>query len=72
MFGEADNVVSIKKCENIFSASKTLTVRTYPGAHHGFDLRMVNPPREFRFGMVGYDAPAAKAAWTELEKFLKR
>ncbi len=72
LFGEADNVVPIEFCDKIFSASKTLTLRKYPGVHHGFDNPKNDPPRQYRFGTLGYSEPAKKAAWAELEKFLKR
>lgn len=72
LFGEADDVVSIEICERIFSASKTLTLRKYLGANHGFDNPKFDPPRQYRFGTLGYNEPATKAAWAELEKFLKR
>ncbi len=71
-FGEADNVVPIAMCKSIFSTSKILTLRMYPGVHHGFDNPKNDPPREYRFGTLGYSEPATKAAWAELKNFLKR
>jgi dienelactone hydrolase len=72
LFGEADNVAPIGLCKEIFSASKKLVLKSYPGAHHVFDNPKFDPPREYRFGTIGYSASAAKAAWTELKNFLKR
>jgi dienelactone hydrolase len=59
-------------CEDIFSKSKSLTLRTYPDAHHAFDVPAFDPPREYRFGTLGYNKQAAEAAWVELIGFLKR
>jgi dienelactone hydrolase len=72
LFGEADNIVSIRACKNIFAASDLLTLRTYPGAHHGFGNPRFNPPVRSRSGTLAYNEAAAKAAWAELEKFLVR
>jgi dienelactone hydrolase len=44
----------------------------YPGAYHAFDNPALDPPREYRFGTLGYNKPASEAAWAELAKFLKR
>ena len=63
LHGEADNVVSLKACEDIISKSETLVLRTYPDAHHAFDSPALDPPREYRFGTLGYNRQAAAAAW---------
>ena len=72
LFGEADDIVSIKDCEKIFAASSLLTLRTYPGAHHAFGNPKYDPPVHYGFGTLAYHEAAAKAAWAELKKFLVR
>jgi dienelactone hydrolase len=70
--GEADDVVNIADCKAIISKSKVLTLHTYANAHHSFDVPAASPPRQYRFGTLGYDKSAADAAWRELVKFLRK
>ncbi len=72
LFGTADNVVSLDRCQPIFAASPGVTLKTYAGAYHGFDNANFDPPMEYRFGTLGYDAAAATAAHRQMEQFLRR
>jgi dienelactone hydrolase len=47
-------------------------VRLYPEARHGFDAEGLPPERRYAFGVIGYHAESARAAWTEIEHFLRR
>ncbi len=72
LFGEADNVVWFRLCRKNFSASKNLTLRTYPEVHHAFDFLKYNRPKKYGFGTLAYNEAATKTAWMEPVKFLKR
>ncbi len=75
LFGENDNVVSLDKCEQLFSqlpSPGTVDLHTYPNAFHAFDFEGLPDKTEYRFGTIGYNAAAAKAAWHELQSFIKR
>lgn len=72
LFGEADDVVSLAKCKEFLGGSTTVTLRTYPGAHHAFNNKNFDPPRKYRFGTLGYNEQGAAAAWKELQAFLAR
>ena len=49
LFGEADNVVWFRLCRKTFSASKKLTLRTYLGVHHAFDIPKYKRPKKYGF-----------------------
>ena len=44
----------------------------YPDAHHGFDSLELPSEKQYRFGTLGYNEKAAKAAWEVVEGFLRR
>jgi dienelactone hydrolase len=72
LFGEADNVVWFRLCRKTFSASKDLTLRTYPRVHHAFDFLKYRRPKKYGIGTLAYNKPATKAAWREVVTFLQR
>ena len=75
LFGEDDTAVSLKQCKKVFaklSNPDAVELHTYPNAYHGFDASNLPEKTESRFGTLGYNAEAAKAAWTEVERFLRR
>jgi len=70
-----DNIAPFNKCETLFNALPNrakLTVRVYEGAHHAFDNPAFQPEVQSAFGTKGYNETAAKSAWIEATKFLKR
>ena len=74
LFGENDNVVSLGKCKQLFSQLPnpgTVELHTYPDAFHAFDFEGLPNKTEYRFGTVGYNKVAAKAAWHELQRVVK-
>jgi dienelactone hydrolase len=74
LFGENDDVVSLDKCQQLFSKltkPATADLRTYPDAFHAFDFRGLPAKKEYRFGTIGYNEAAAKAAWNEPRSFIK-
>jgi len=75
LFGENDDVVSLDKCRRIFSElhdSETIALHTYPDSLHAFDFAGLPAKTKYRSGTVGYNETAAKAAWNELRRFIKR
>ena len=75
LFGENDDVVSLDKCEQLFSElpdPDTVKLHTYPNAFHAFDFKGLPDKTEYRFGTIGYNEVAAKAAWNEVQRFVKR
>ena len=71
-----DNVVPFNQCEGLFGTLPNrdkLTIKVYKDAHHAFD----NPAfQQDTQSLVGgtkkYNEAAAKSAWIEMTKFLKR
>jgi len=75
LHGKMDNVATATSCEYIFSRlgkPERLTSRLYDGAHHCFDFSELPAELEYEFGTLGYNEKAAKAAWGEVESFLKK
>ncbi len=77
--GESDDVTPLGDLRNALrkSESPLVEVKTYPGAHHGFDIASIPEPRTVRLfpvlgptGTFGYDAAAAREAWAVLAAFL--
>jgi len=70
-----DNIAPFNQCEALFNALPNrakLSVRVYEGAHHVFDNPAFQPEVQSAFGTKGYNEAAAKSAWIEATKFLKR
>ena len=75
LFGAKDNIVSSGLCESLIAqvpARDSVKFLEYPDAHHVFDNSDLPAERQGRFGTVGYNEKAAKAAWEEVERFLRR
>ena len=75
LHGSIDSVATYTSCEYIFSRlckPDRLTLKLYNDAHHCFDIPELPGEMEYEFGTLGYNEKAAKAAWIEVEKFLKR
>ena len=75
LHGKIDGVAELSYCKMIFSdfpKKSVFIVKAYDNAHHGFDNSFL--PKEFKtaYGMQGYNEKAAKDAWNEILKFLKR
>ena len=73
--GSLDNMCPFNQCEALFSALPNrdkLTVRVYEDAHHAFDNPAFQPEVQSTFGTKAYNETAAKSAWIEVTKFLKR
>ena len=73
--GSLDNIAPFSQCEALFSTlpkRDKLTIRVYEGAHHGFDNPALPAEKQSGFGTTGYNETAAKSAWIEVSKFLKR
>ena len=75
LFGSKDNVVSSSLCKSLLSqipARDHVKFLLYPDAHHGFDSLELPSEKQYRFGTLGYNEKAAKAAWEVVEGFLRR
>jgi len=75
LVGATDNVAPLGICEGIFGGlpkRDKLTVRVYKDAHHAFDNFTLPAEMQYAFGTLGYNEAAAKAAWKEAIKFLRR
>lgn len=73
--GAKDNVVSPSLCESLISqvpARGRVKMLLYPNAHHGFDSSELPAEMQHRFGTLGYNEKAAKAAWKVVIRFLRR
>ena len=73
--GSKDNVVSSSHCKSLLSqkpARDHVKFLLYPDAHHGFDSLELPSEMQYRFGTLGYNEKAAKAAWEVVEGFLRR
>ena len=75
MVGAIDNVAPLSVCERIFGdlpKRDKLTVRVYDNAHHSFGNSTLPAEMRYRFGTLGYNEAAAKSAWKEVTKFLRK
>jgi dienelactone hydrolase len=69
-----DDVARPSVCDTVVNAAPAKTLRTilYSDARHAFDLRSLPERVDNPFGTTGYNAEAAKAAWTTVVEFLKQ
>jgi len=70
-----DFIAPPSRCEDLLSqvpARDRVKFIVYPDAHHGFDNSDLPPKLLTPNGTRGYNEKAAKAAWEEVERFLRR
>ena len=78
LIGEDDDWTAASACRNMLHstqqwerrAATSITLKVYPGAHHGFDQRQ--PPRQMYGHTVGGHLVAAAQAEEEVKRFLDR
>ena len=74
LLGGADDIAVPSECEELVAQSDTrpmITVRSYPGARHGYDIEGAPPVLEIGNGLtIGYQQAAAEATWREIFAFL--
>jgi dienelactone hydrolase len=73
--GAIDDVSPFSDCKKLFAhlpKPHKVTVRVYDDAHHGFDNSDLPETMQYQFGTLGYNEAAAKSAWLEVTKFLRR
>lgn len=74
LVGDADDIADPSICEELVAKSTTkpmITVHSYPGARHGFDISDAPPVLDIGNGMtIGFQQSAAEAAWREILAFL--
>jgi len=76
LFGEADDWANVKACPRMVArqdkATKArLTLVTYPGAFHDFDIGP-RPPREFLGHRLEYNEAAAKDSFARTKAFFEQ
>jgi dienelactone hydrolase len=73
--GDADDIAPFGMCLSAVQGAldnKSMREVVYPEALHSFDQFTVPQPMKDAMGTHGYNEAAAKAAWAEMETFLKR
>ena len=72
--GEADDITSAETCRALverMDPASSVSVQSYPGAHHGFDLVEAPPAVSTGRGTtIGYNEPAAKDTWERIRRIL--
>lgn len=75
LLGGADDIADPSICEALVEASPIrgmVTVHSYPGARHGFDIQGAPAVVDSGNGMtLGYQKIAADAAWREMLEFIR-
>ena len=82
LHGEADDWTPVELCryvaDNAKAAGGDVTLVSYPGAHHGFDVTTLTRPtlipdaRQGRGATIAYDPAALRDAEKRLREFLRR
>lgn len=74
LVGRMDNLTPLKDCNNLFRGlpSDRVTIRVYDDAHHCFDNDGLPVETLYYSGTIGYNEAAAKSAWLEVTKFLRK
>jgi dienelactone hydrolase len=82
LHGEADDWTPVEPCrylaDNARAAGADVTLVTYPGARHGFDVSTLTRPtliaeaRQGRGATIAYDPSASRDAERRLREFLRR
>lgn len=74
LLGGSDDIADPNICEDLVAKSaieQQITLTSYPGARHGFDIEDAPTVLDIGGGMtVGYQDEAAKASWTAILQFL--
>ena len=73
--GEIDDIAPVRHCEGLLDTlpkRHRVTVRVYDTAHHCFDNVTLPAEMQCRFGTIGYNETATKAAWKEVTNFLRK
>jgi dienelactone hydrolase len=74
LLGDADDIADPSICEALVARSATepmITVRSYPGARHGYDISDAPPVLDIGNGRtIGFQEAAAEATWREILTFL--
>lgn len=75
LLGGADDIAEPEECEALVEGSPAaswITVRSYDGARHGFDIEDAPPVLDVGGGRtVGFQEHAAREAWEEVLRFLR-
>jgi dienelactone hydrolase len=73
LLGAIDDVARPALCDPVAKVmpSSSLRVITYPDALHGFDVRSLPERSQQPFGVIGYNAAAARASWATVLDFLR-
>jgi dienelactone hydrolase len=73
LLGERDDIAFPDLCSAVGKAmpAERLRMIMYPGARHGFDMRVLSEGDRQPFGAPGYNADAAIASWVAVREFLK-
>ena len=73
VLGGRDEVAPPALCQELLKrqGGDGVTVKLYPEARHGFDAEGLPPERRYPFGVIGYHAESSRAAWSEIEQFLR-
>ena len=76
LLGGSDDIADPSICENLVDSAaikQQITVESYPGARHGFDIADAPPVLDIGNGMtVGYQKEAAEASWLAILQFLEK
>ena len=74
LLGEADDIADPAKCQELIAKSITkpmITVRSFPGARHGFDNSDAPLVMDIGNGKsIGFQSTAAEVSWLEILAFL--
>jgi dienelactone hydrolase len=71
---EADDWTRAERCREMVAHTRPegapIALTVYPGAHHGFDVPLLQPGVRYRDHWLEYNEPAAKGAEEKLRAFL--
>jgi len=74
LIGEADDWTRAERCREMVAHARPegapIALTVYPGAHHGFDVTLLQPGVRYRDHWLEYNEPAAKDAEEKLRAFL--
>jgi dienelactone hydrolase len=74
LIGKADDWTPAERCREMVAHARPdgapIALTIYPGAHHGFDVPLLQPGVRYRGHWLEYDEPAAKDAEEKTRAFL--